>query len=271
MSTAIMKGILKKDGHPASHIWVSGPHVENLKHWKDLGATVTNKNGEVFAKCEYVFLGVKPSLLEKSIKDAFDTLPNTVCSSDVLVISMLTGVTLENLQKVIKSYKFPSAPKVARIMPNVSMAVGSGACLLSCGDGVSDEQKLQVVKLMKCCGHCEDIPEPLINNLGVLTACGPAYIFIVIEALADGAVKQGVPRDLALRFAAQMVMGSAHLVLESGKHPGKLKDEVCSPGGSTICGVSVLEDGKIRSTFINAIEASVNKTKSMEASKASNA
>ncbi|CAH0399179.1 unnamed protein product [Chilo suppressalis] len=264
MSTAIVSGIINKDGHPAANIWVSGPRLENLKHWQDKGANITNKNGDIFSRCDYVFLGVKPFLLEKSLRGIVETLPEGVSRNNVLIISMLAGVTIEKLQQVIKMYKLLNGTKVVRIMPNVPMATGSGACLITCGDGVNDEQKLQVTKLLKFCGHCEEVPEPLMNNLGVLTACGPAYIFIIIEALADGAVKQGVPRDLALRFAAQMVMGSAHLVLGSGKHPAQLKDEVCSPGGTTICGISVLEDGKIRSTLINAVEASVNKTKSFE-------
>ncbi|KAL4719808.1 hypothetical protein ACJJTC_005448 [Scirpophaga incertulas] len=268
MSTAIMKGIMKKDGHPPSHIWVSGPHIENLTHWQQVGANVTNKNGDLFMNCDVIFLGVKPAMLDKSVKDSVETLPDIVGNKDILIISMLAGVTLQTLQQVFKTYLFPEGIniKVVRIMPNVPMAVGSGACLYTCGNGVSDEQKCNMVKLLKCCGDCESVPETLMNNLGVLTGCGPAYIFIVIEALADGAVKQGVPRDLALRFAAQTVMGSAHLVLESGKHPAQLKDEVCSPGGTTICGISVLEDGKLRSTLINAIEASVKKTDKMDPS-----
>ncbi|CAG9787217.1 unnamed protein product [Diatraea saccharalis] len=266
MSTAIMNGILNKDGHPASKIWVSGPHLENLKYWQEKGANITIKNGEVYSECDYVFLGVKPALLEKSLQETVETIPRTATSRSVLIISMLAGIKIERLQMVMNMHKLLNNSKVARIMPNVPMAVGSGACLFTCGDNVSEEQKEKLSKLLKCCGHCEEIPEALMNNLGVLTACGPAYIFVIIEALADGAVKQGVPRDLALRFAAQMVMGSAHLVFDSKKHPGQLKDEVCSPGGSTICGISVLEDGKIRSTLINAIEASVNKTKSFEMS-----
>ncbi|XP_028167214.1 uncharacterized protein LOC114357676 [Ostrinia furnacalis] len=268
MSTIIFKGILRNDTHPASQTWVSGPHPENLEHWKKMGANVTCSNGEVFEKCDIVFLGVKPAMLHEALKDVGDSLSRRfVDNPDLLVISMLAGVNLDSLQKAFSALNLQKDVKnfikIVRIMPNVPMAVGSGISLYSYNH-LGGKQKSEMVRLLQCCGSCEEIPEYLMDSLGSLTGCGPAYIFVIIEALADGAVKQGVPRAMALRNAAQMVMGSAALVLESNKHPAQLKDEVCSPGGSTICGVSVLEEGRLRSTLINALEASTNRTKKLD-------
>ncbi|XP_048006317.1 pyrroline-5-carboxylate reductase 3 [Leguminivora glycinivorella] len=254
MSTAIVQGIFKTNTHPPSKIWVSGPRLNNLKHWSDLGTNVTNKNGEVFCECDVIFLGVKPSMLTAAVSDCLKTLTTTASCKGVLFVSMLAGITIADLQKALK--QLSKDVRVIRIMPNTPMTVGEGACLYTPDESVSDDQCQMVEKLLRSCGMCERVPEYLINSLGALTGCGPAFVYIIIEALADGAVKQGVPRDLALRFAAQMVAGSGKMVLQSGKHPGLLKDEVCSPGGSTICGVTALEEGKIRSTLINAVEAS---------------
>ncbi|KAL0832113.1 hypothetical protein ABMA28_001586 [Loxostege sticticalis] len=268
MSTVIFRGILKNDTHPASKIWVSGPHLENLTHWQEEGANVTHNNEDVFKQCDVVFLGVKPGMLQEALRGVGDTLLRRLHDNpDLLVISMLAGINLDSLRKAFQVLSPQSQEinfiKFARIMPNVPMAVGSGICLYSFNN-LGENMRHKLVKLLQSCGTCEEVPENLMDSLGSLTACGPAYIFMVIEALADGAVKQGVPRAMALRCAAQMVKGSASVVLESKKHPAQLKDEVCSPGGSTICGVSVLEEGKLRSTLINALEASTNRTKKLD-------
>ncbi|XP_063542939.1 pyrroline-5-carboxylate reductase 3 [Cydia strobilella] len=261
MSTAIVKGILKTETHSPSKIWVSGPRLNNLKHWSDLGANVTNKNGEVFCHCDVIFLGVKPGMLEAAVNDCLQTLTTTLSCKKVLFVSMLAGITIGDLQKVLK--QLSKDVSVIRIMPNTPMTVGEGACLYTPDDSVTEDQCRLVERLLSNCGMCERVPESLMDSLGSLIGCGPAFVYIIIEALADGAVKQGVPRALALRFAAQMVAGSGKMVLQSGKHPGLLKDEVCSPGGSTICGVTALEEGKIRATLINAVQASTLRNKEL--------
>lgn len=257
MSSGVFKGILKSDDHLVSKIWVAGPRLENLQHWKDLGANITTKNGEVVDNCDIIFLGVKPGILSNAIAGCSDTL--SVQSKSVLFVSMLVGISIENIHKALKV--LPVQSRVIRILPNTPMAIGAGSCLYTEDDNVTKEQCTLLEKLLKGCGVCERVPESLMDNLGILTGCGPAFMYIVIEALADGAVKQGVPRATAIRHAAQMVVGSGEMVLQTGKHPAVLKDEVCSPGGCTICGVAALESGKLRATLINAIEAAVHKTK----------
>ncbi|XP_068624662.1 pyrroline-5-carboxylate reductase 3 [Battus philenor] len=258
MSTAIVKGILRKDAHQASKIWVSGPHIHNLKHWQELGTNVTTKNGEVICNCDIVFLGVKPGVLTDAINDCVLSLPANCPRNRVLFVSMLAGVSIEKLNEALKV--LPLTASVIRIMPNTPMSVGAGTCLYTPDNTVTIEQCEIVEKLLRSCGICEKVSEPLLSSGGSLPGCGPAFMYIVIEALADGAVKQGVPRALALRLAAQVLIGSGEMVLQTNKHPGLLKDEVCSPGGSTICGVTALENGRLRATLINAIEAATIRT-----------
>ncbi|XP_075976247.1 pyrroline 5-carboyxlate reductase [Anticarsia gemmatalis] len=259
MSTAIFKGILKGGAHPANNICVSGPHIENLKHWKDLGANTTDDNGIVFDNCDIIFIGVKVDKLDTALK----TINRSSSKKKVLFVSMLAGKKLVTLKQAISFYLPNAEISVTRIMPNTPMTVGTGICLYTPDATVTEQQCQLLEKLLNSSALCERVPEPLMDSLGTLTACGPAFMYLVIEALADGAVKQGVPRAMATRHAAQMVVGSGQMVLQTGKHPGLLKDEVCSPGGSTICGISALENGGLRATMINAIEAATHKNKDL--------
>lgn len=258
MSSAIFKGILRNGDHHASDIWVSGPHLSSLKHWSDKGAKVTTENGMLFDHCDIVFLGVKVNKLDEAISGIKSTAMDL--TRRVLLVSMLAGTNIKTLQQAVSGFV---NCKVLRIMPNTPITVGAGICLYTPDDNVPEEQCQFIEKLLGGAALCERVPESLMDTLGVLTACGPAFMYLVIEALADGAVKQGVPRNLAMRHAAQMVVGSGHMVLQTGKHPGLLKDEVCSPGGSTICGITALENGGLRASMINAIEAATNKTKGL--------
>ncbi|CAG9579696.1 unnamed protein product [Danaus chrysippus] len=258
MSTAIVKGICRNEIRDSLNIWVSGPHKENLEHWKQYGANVITSNGEVICNCDIVFIGVKPAMLEAAICNCY--LP-TKNPKNILFISMLAGVNIQKLKQVLKQLPFDS--NVIRIFPNTPMSVGAGSCLYAVDENVTQEQCATLEKLLAGCGMCEKVSEPLMDSLGILTGCGPAFMYMIIEALADGAVKQGVPRAMALRHASQMMAGSATMVLQSNKHPGLLKDEVCSPGGCTIAGVAALENGKLRATMINAIEAATLRVKEM--------
>lgn len=243
MSTAIMKGILKSKSHPAENIWVSGPHKENLKHWSELGACVTLENEIVLNNCNMIFLGVKGDKLDVALKTINKS--GKDITKKVVFISMLAGKKIEYLQRTLRFYLPIADITVIRIMPNTPMTVGAGICLYTPDEKATEVQCKILEKLLNGSGVCEKVPENIMDCLGVLTACGPAFMYLVIEALADGAVKQGAPRALAMRYAAQMVVGSGEMVLQSGKHPGLLKDEVCSPGGSTICGITALENGKL--------------------------
>ena len=171
---------------------------------------------------------------------------------------MLAGTSLDRLAELLGAEK-----KIIRIMPNTPCAVGKGLTLVSANSRVTAEELADFKALMAESGLLDDLPEHLIDAASAVSGCGPAYAYMFVEALADGAVKCGVPRAKAIRYAAQMLLGSAELVLESGQHPGALKDAVCSPGGSTSAGVAALEDRGFRGAAMAAVEAAYRRTKEL--------
>ena len=185
-------------------------------------------------------------------------LAEDIAASDAVFVSMLAGVSLDRLAEMLGGEK-----KIIRIMPNTPSAVGQGLMLVSANDRVTAEELAAFKALMAESGLLDDLPEHLIDAASAVSGCGPAYAYMFVEALADGAVKCGVPRAKAMRYAAQMLLGSASLLLETGEHPGDLKDAVCSPGGSTIAGVAALEDRGFRGAAIAAVEAAYRRTKEL--------
>ena len=169
---------------------------------------------------------------------------------------MLAGVQLERLERTLGADK-----KIIRILPNTPCAVGQGVVLYCANARVTDDDLAAFCALMADAGIVDPVPEHLIDAGCAITGCGPAFAYMFIEALADGGVKCGLPRAKAVRYAAQMLAGSAEMVLRSGKHPELLKDEVCSPGGSTIAGVDALEQRAFRGSCIAAVEAAFEKTR----------
>ena len=157
--------------------------------------------------------------------------------------------------------------RIIRTMPNTPALVGEGMGLITANKKATNEDVENVVKIFNSFGKSEIVEEALIDTAGSLSGCGPAYTYMYIEALADAAVESGVKRDLAYKLAAQMVLGSAKMVLESGEHPGTLKDNVCSPGGTTIKGVNSLEQAGFRGVVIDALLSSINKTLEMSNNK----
>lgn len=169
---------------------------------------------------------------------------------------MAAGVSMDK----ISSYLGFDCP-IIRIMPNTPVSIGEGMTLWCANEHVSAEQKSTFEKLLEKSGVTDEIKESLIDAGSAVSGCGPAFVYIFAEALADGAVECGLPRDKAIEYAAQTLVGAAKMVTESGEHPEKLKDAVCSPGGSTIAGVHALEDGAFRACAMNAVKASFDKTK----------
>ena len=190
----------------------------------------------ILRESRFVFWGVKPQMFA----GVAAKLAEDIAASDAVFVSMLAGVSLDRLAEMLGGEK-----KIIRIMPNTPSAVGQGLMLVSANDRVTAEELAAFKALMAESG------------------CGPAYAYMFVEALADGAVKCGVPRAKAMRYAAQMLLGSASLLLETGEHPGALKDAVCSPGGSTIAGVAALEDRGFRGAAIAAVEAAYRRTKEL--------
>ena len=211
-------------------------------------------NLEVAEGCKYIFLGVKPQMIDGVVQ----SLAAPIAASESIFVSMLAGVQLERLERLLGADK-----KIIRILPNTACAVGQGVVLYCANGNVTEGDLAAFCALMAAAGIVDPISEALIDAGCAITGCGPAFAYMFIEALADGGVKCGLPRAKAIRYAAQMLAGSAEMVLQSGKHPEQLKDEVCSPGGSTIAGVDALEQHGFRGSCIAAVDAAFEKTRQL--------
>ena len=213
------------------------------------GAAVDNRTAA--READVLFLGVKPHLLSGMLDGIRDVLSSR--QGRYLAVSMVAGRDLKALDILLGG-----AP-VIRVMPNIPVSVGSGISLFAASAGITEEDKAFFRALMAASGLVEEIEEPLMDAATGITGCGPAFAALFAEGLADGAVACGLPRALAYRYAAQMLKGTAQLLLEAGEHPGSLKDRVCSPAGSTIQGVRVLENSAFRAAAMNAVIASFEK------------
>ena len=208
---------------------------------------------QVVENCEYIFLGVKP----QGFEGLFETIsPILKARKDRFVlISMAAGLSISAIEKMCKM----KAP-IIRIMPNTPVSVGEGMILYTANDAVTDGEIDTFLHALTKAGKLDEIAEDKIDAASALSGCGPAFVYLFAEALADGAVECGLARDKANLYAAQTLLGAAELLLQSGKHPGELKDAVCSPGGTTIAGVHALEENSFRSTAMSAVTAAYEKT-----------
>jgi len=208
---------------------------------------------ELVKESKYIFLGVKPQVMQSALSGI---VPFLKARNDrFILVTMAAGLSISTISQMAGD-KYPTI----RIMPNMPAAVGEAMILYAACPVITAEEKEEFVKLMGSAGRLAELPEGLIDAGCCVSSCGPAFAFMFIEALADGGVKCGLPRDKAQMLAAQMLAGSAKMVLESGRHPGELKDAVCSPGGTTIAGVHALESGAFRALCIEAVEAAYEKT-----------
>ena len=197
-------------------------------------------------KADYIFLGVKPQMMADLLAQLSPILKER--EDRFILVTMAAGLTIQRIRELAVG-DYP----VIRIMPNTPASIGEGMILYTAGSDVLDIELQVFLSAMSGAGRLSPLPEHLMDAGSAVSGCGPAFVDLFIEALADGGVACGLPRASALEFAAQMVAGSAKLVLESGKHPGVLKDAVCSPGGTTIQGVRALEAGNFRGTVMEAV------------------
>lgn len=216
-----------------------------------LGCPAATNNAELAAGSRFLFLGVKPGMIAELAAEISPYL-----APGCIVVSMLAGVSLATLSSLLGSNR-----PILRILPNTPCAIGEGVILCAPNAHVSEADMADFRALMAGAGLIDEIPEALMDAAGTLTGCGPAFAYLFAEALADGAVACGLPRARAQSYAAAMLRGSASMILESGQHPGALKDAVCSPGGTTIEGVAALEQNGFRGATIQAVRASFDKTR----------
>ncbi len=254
MASAIIQGITKKTDIKCGEIIVSDASEAAIAKAADnLGVDATRSNTKVASECEVLFLSVKPQFYETVLNELKDTL-----SPDQIVVTIAPGKTMAWVQGILGD-----KVKLVRTMPNTPALVGEGVTGVCRNANVTDEDFSYVMSLLSSFGMAEAIPESLMDVCVSVSGSSPAYVFMFIEAMADAAVADGMPRDKAYKFAAQAVLGSAKMVLETGKHPGELKDMVCSPGGTTIEAVRVLEDKGFRSSVIEAMKACTAKAKGL--------
>ena len=221
----------------------------------ELGAqAVTNE--EAARRADYLFLGVKPQMMAGMLSSVAPAL--AARTDRFILVSMAAGLTTGDIRRMAGG-DYP----VIRIMPNTPAAIGEGMILYTATEDVTAEELEAFLQGMSAAGRLTALEERLIDAGSAVSGCGPAFVDLFVEALADGGVACGLPRATALELAAQMTAGSSRLILSSGQHPGVLKDQVCSPGGSTIMGVKALEDGAFRATVMEAVMAAFEKTKAL--------
>ena len=220
---------------------------------EELDARTPVDNAALAAMADYIFLGVKPQMMKGLLAEIGPEL--RARRNRFVLVSMAAGLTIADIQAMAGG-----AYPVLRIMPNTPCSIGEGMVLYTSGPGVTGEEERTFLEAMAGAGRFAAVPEGLMDAGSAVAGCGPAFADLFVEALADGGVACGLPRAQALEFAAQMLAGSARLILETGKHPGELKDAVCSPGGTTIQGVRKLEEAGFRGAVMDAVIAAWEKS-----------
>ncbi len=255
MATAMIGGMIRQGVVTGGQIIGSARTEQTLEKVKaEYGIEVTADNREVAEKSDILFLAVKPAFFDEVISQIRD-----VVTKDMLIVSIAAGRTLSYLYDAFGEKDL----KIVRCMPNTPALVLEGCTGVCAGGSVLAEDLEEVLRLLRAFGTASVVPERLMDVVVGVSGSSPAYVFMFIEAMADAAVAAGMPRNQAYEFAAQAVLGSAKMVLETGMHPGELKDMVCSPGGTTIQAVKVLEEKGLRATVMDAIEACIEKSRNM--------
>lgn len=253
MAQALLSGIIKASLIPNNDIYIFDTDSAKVDAvCSKYGINKASSNEELIKKCDVIILAVKPNVCESVLKPIGNLL------KDKVLLSIALGWSKARLEKLVDP-----ACRILRIMPNTPCLIGKGMCVLDLDTSLTKDD-LEIARIIfESVGKVEMLPSSLIDAVTGVSGSGPAYVYIFIEAMADAGVKNGLPRDIAYKLAAQTVLGSAAMVLESGEHPGKLKDAVCSPGGSTIEAVYALEREGFRGAVITAIDACTEKAKKL--------
>lgn len=254
MAQAMIGGLINSKLVENDQIYVSAKSNETLDKVRSLYKvqTLTN-NIDLTKQVGYLFLAVKPDLYPLIIEEIREHVSN-----NTVIITIAAGITLEGVEK-----SFGKEVKIVRTMPNTPSLVGEGMSALCHNEVVTINELNEVMEIFNSFGKCELINEKLMDAIPAVSGSSPAYVYLMIEALADGAVLQGIQRNQAYKLAAQAVLGAAKMVLETEYHPGELKDQVCTPGGATIEAIAELEKQGFRSSIISAMERCTEKSKSL--------
>jgi pyrroline-5-carboxylate reductase len=256
MAEALIRGVLAAKLLPATSVRASDVKPERLAALHaEHGITVVHDNAELVRGVDVIVLAVKPQAIDKILDPLAAVIQKTQ-----LVISVAAGVPLGSIEA-----RLPEGTRVVRAMPNTPATALAGATAISAGAHASAEDMKVAERFFAAVGKVVTLDESLLDAVTGLSGSGPAYVMLIIEALADGGVKVGLHRDTALLLAAQTVFGSAKLLLDTGEHPGRLKDMVTSPGGTAIAGLHTLESGALRKTLIDAVECATQRAETLGA------
>jgi pyrroline-5-carboxylate reductase len=254
MATALAKGVISANLVKAAQIRASDPLPAALTAFAgETGVKTTDSNIAVAQFARVLIIAVKPAHVAELLEEIRPSI-----TAEHLIISIAAGVPLSKLEKGLGT-----GARVIRVMPNTPALVNASATAYALGSAATAEDAALAQKLFSAVGFACQVKESLLDAVTGLSGSGPAYIYLIIEALSDGGVASGLPRDIATKLAAQTVFGSAKMVLETGQHPGALKDMVTSPGGTTIEGLHELEKGKVRGVLINAVRAATEKSRKL--------
>jgi pyrroline-5-carboxylate reductase len=254
MARALAKGFIAAELVPASRIVAYDALEKAGREFAEMasGAKIAASNAEVARSADVVFLAVKP----QSMPAVYAEIGGQI-GADKLLVSIAAGISLAKLREGLKT------ERIIRVMPNTPALVGKGAAAFSPGSGASPADAQLVAQLLAAVGRSFQVEERLLDAVTGLSGSGPAFVYVMIEALSDGGVRMGLPRDVATALAAQTVLGTAEMVLTTGEHPAVLKDRVASPGGTTIAGLAALEDRGLRGALIAAVEAATRRSREL--------
>ncbi|WP_312475969.1 pyrroline-5-carboxylate reductase [Neobacillus sp.] len=254
MAQAMIEGIVKSKLIPKENIIASARTEKTLEKIKHKYSIVTSlQNKDVARAADILILAVKPDLHESVIEEI-----KSEIKQKAIIVTIAAGITLKDIERA-----FGSKIRAVRTMPNTPSLVGEGMSAICANDYLSEEEMIEVEHLFNTFGQTERLEEKLMDAVPAISGSSPAYVYMLIEAMADGGVRQGIPRNKAYRLAAQAVLGAAKMVLETGLHPGELKDDVCTPGGATIEAVETLEKEHFRGSVMAAMESCSNKAKKL--------
>jgi len=252
MGEALMKGLLSRQLCRADRIICSDVRADRLKAIAEMyGVKTTQNNRDVVKDSDIIILAVKPQILKQVVGEMAEQI-----DPSKLVISIAAGVAMESIEFCAKKEL-----RLIRVMPNICVSVGEGIAAIAANKTATPDDQKVAKAIFDSVGKSLFMEEHLLDAVTGLSGSGPAYVFLIIDALADGGVKMGLTKSDALLLASQTVLGSAKMLIETGEHPGRLKDSVTSPGGTTIEGLHALEDGGVRTTLIRAVEAATQRSK----------
>ncbi len=253
MAEAMVRGLLRGRDFAPEQISASGPREERMRELREAYAISATTDNHVPASAEIVVLSVKPQILSRVLDEIGGTI-----SADALVISIAAGVPVAAIQA-----RLASGTRVVRAMPNTPALVDAAATAIAGGEHARESDLEDAKRIFDAIGLTVILEESQLDAVTGLSGSGPAYVFLILEALSDAGVKVGLSRRTAQLLAAQTLLGSAKLLLETNEHPGRLKDMVTSPGGTAITGLHTLENGGVRTTLMNAVEAATRRSREL--------